>query len=85
MEVEKNDVLIEDHEKRISKCEDNLNNLDDKINTQITEMAETRRDLKNLCRSVDQLTSIIKYFGTLLGGLFVGFFIFMLENHFVIH
>lgn len=85
MDVDKNDILIDNHEKRLSKCEDNLVGLDEKINHQITEMAETRRDLKNLCRSVDQLTSVVKYFGTLLGGLFVGFFIFMLENHFVIH
>lgn len=78
------EFLVQEHSKEIERHENLIQNLSDKINQQITEMAETRNELKNLCKSVDGLTSILKYFCTTLAGLFVGFFIFMLENHFVI-
>ena len=78
------EFLVQEHSKEIERHENLIQNLSDKINQQITEMAETRNELKNLCKSVDSLTSILKYFCTTLAGLFVGFFIFMLENHFVI-
>ncbi|MGL4760420.1 MAG: hemolysin XhlA family protein [Sarcina sp.] len=85
MNEEKLEIILQDHKERIIKNEDNINKLEEKISEQITEIAETRNDLKNLCRSVDGLTSMMKYLCMTLAGFLLGFFVWMIQNHFVIH
>ncbi|MGL4761128.1 MAG: hemolysin XhlA family protein [Sarcina sp.] len=85
MNEEKLEIILQDHKERIIKNEDNINKLEEKISDQITEMAETRNDLKNLCKSVDSLTSMMKYLCMTLAGFLLGFFVWMIQNHFVIH
>lgn len=83
-DYEKNTLIIDEHEKRILKCENDLSLLDDKLNTQITEITELKGDLKSLCKSVDSLTGTIKSLCTISVTFLLGFFVYMLQTHFVI-
>ena len=85
MNEEKLEIILQDHKDRIIKNENDITKLEEKISDQNTEMAETRNDLKNLCKSVDGLTSMMKYLCMTLAGFLLGFFVWMIQNHFVIH
>ena len=85
MNDEKLNLLLDDHKERILKNESDIDKLEDKIAEQIAEMAATQNDLKNLCKSVDGLTKTMTYLCMTLAGFLLGFFVWMIQNHFVIH
>lgn len=84
MNIEKINLLLDEHNKKILKHDETIEELKEEITRQNLETVEIRQDLKNLCKSVDQLTSVMKYLITIFSSFFVGFFIYMVQNHFVI-
>ena len=66
MNIEKINLLLDEHNKKILKHDETIEELKEEITKQNLETVEIRQDLKNLCRSVDQLTSVMKYLITCL-------------------
>ncbi|WP_297436857.1 hypothetical protein [uncultured Clostridium sp.] len=77
-------LILETHKEKIKINEEHISKLEEKIIEQIQDTQETRNDLKNLCKSVESLTSTVKYLCMTLAGFLLGFFVWMIQNHFVI-
>lgn len=58
---------IKDHDNRIDKLEQG--------------QAEFRIQIENLCRNISSLTSVLKWGIGLIGGSFVTFFFYAIQNH----
>lgn len=62
------------HDKRINNHADRLDKLEQK-------QTEFTIEIKNLCDNIKNLTSVLKWLCTLIGGSFVGFFFYAVQNH----
>lgn len=73
-----NDELIrhelDTHDKR-------LNNHGDRLDKLEREGAELKIEIKNLCDNLKSLTSMMKWFITAVGGSFIGFFFYAVQQN----
>lgn len=81
---EKNSLIIEEHDKRINTCETDIKALEDRVSSQTTQIMEIKTEIKNLCKSVDNLAGTVKTLCTISVTFLLVFFVYMLQNHFVI-
>ncbi|NFP92423.1 hemolysin XhlA family protein [Clostridium sporogenes] len=65
---------IDTHDKRLNSHGDRL----DKI--EVT-LAESKADIKNLCKDIRNLTSILKWLCTLMGSSLVAFFFYAIQHN----
>ena len=65
---------IENHEKRLNGHSARLDKLEQ-------DGAELKTEIKNLCKQLEGLTSILKWFIGLLVGSFVAFFFYAVQNN----
>lgn len=71
------DKLIEH---RIKTCEDRLNNHGGRIDVLERDTTGLKTELKNLCENLKALTSVMKWFITVLIGAFISFFFYAIQN-----
>ncbi|WP_290059860.1 hemolysin XhlA family protein [Paraclostridium bifermentans] len=66
--------IIDVHERRINNHAERIDKL---------EQNDVKRDtqIENLCKSIEGLTTSIKWALGLLSGSFVGFFFYVVQNH----
>lgn len=57
-----------------------LNNHSERIDKLERESTELKTEIKNLCESLQSLTSIMKWFIALLVGAFVSFFFYVVQQ-----
>jgi len=68
------DKILETHDKR-------LNNHGDRIDKLEQGQSEFRIEIKNLCKDIQNLTSVLKWFIGLLVGSFVAFFFYVVQQN----
>ncbi len=66
--------IIKVHDKRLNNHSDRLDKLEQ-------EGAELKTEIKNLCKQLEGLTSILKWFISLLVGSFAAFFFYAVQNN----
>lgn len=74
MNEEVKEHLLDVHEKRI-------NNHSDRIDKLEQQQCELKVQIQNLVKSIDGLTTSIKWALGLFAGSFVGFFFYAVQNH----
>jgi predicted RNase H-like nuclease (RuvC/YqgF family) len=67
------DEKIETHERRINKYGERLDRLEQ-------DGRELKIEIKNLCKQIEGLTSILKWFIGSLVGSFIAFFFYAVQN-----
>lgn len=74
MNEEVKEHMIDVHEKRINNHAERIDKL---------EQSDVKRDIQieNLCKSIEGLTTSIKWALGLFAGSFVGFFFYAIQNH----
>ncbi|WP_290063444.1 hemolysin XhlA family protein [Paraclostridium bifermentans] len=74
MNEEVKEHMIDVHEKRINNHSERIDKL---------EQSDVKRDIQieNLCKSIEGLTTSIKWVLGLFAGSFVGFFFYAIQNH----
>lgn len=74
MNEEVKEHMIDVHEKRINNHAERIDKL---------EQSDVKRDIQieNLCKSIEGLTTSIKWALGLFAGSFVGFFFYVIQNH----
>lgn len=65
--LEVHDIRLNDHGKRLDKLEQ--------------DSVALKTELKNLCENLKSLTTVMKWFITLLIGAFVSFFFYAIQNN----
>lgn len=74
MNDESKELMLNLHEKRINNHSERIDKL---------EQNDVKRDIQieNLCKSIEGLTTSIKWALGLFAGSFVGFFFYAIQNH----
>ncbi|WP_278682860.1 hemolysin XhlA family protein [Paraclostridium bifermentans] len=74
MNDESKELMLNLHEKRINNHSERIDKL---------EQNDVKRDtqIENLCKSIEGLTTSIKWALGLFAGSFVGFFFYAIQNH----
>lgn len=73
-----NEELIRD---KIDTHERRLNNHSDRLDKLEQEGVELKNEIKNLCKQLEGLTSMLKWFIGLLVGSFVAFFFYAVQHN----
>ena len=73
-----NDELIE-HQLKVH--DERLNNHANRLDKLEQDSVALKTELKNLCENLKSLTTVMKWFITLLIGSFVGFFFYAIQNN----
>ena len=68
------DELLKTQDKRLNNHAERLDKLEQ-------DGAELKNEIKNLCKQLEGLTSILKWFIGLLVGSFVAFFFYAVQNN----
>ncbi|AGF56479.1 putative nuclease with TOPRIM domain [Clostridium saccharoperbutylacetonicum] len=71
-----NDELVKD---KLERCETRLNNHGDRLDKLEQDGRELKTELKNLCENLKNLTSMMKWFITAIGGALVSFFFYAVQ------
>jgi predicted nucleic acid-binding Zn-ribbon protein len=71
-----NDELVKD---KLDRCETRINNHGDRLDKLEQDGRELKTKLKNLCKNLKNLTSMIKWFITAIGGALVSFFFYAVQ------
>ena len=66
-ELDTHNIRLNDHSKRLDNLE--------------REGAELKTEIKNLCDNLKSLTSMMKWFITAVGGSFIGFFFYAVQQN----
>jgi len=78
------ELCLEKHERikeKFNTHENRLNNHSARLDKLEQDGAELKVEIKNLCKQLEGLTSILKWFIGLLIGSFVAFFFYAVQNN----
>lgn len=67
----------------LKQFEGRLNNHSQRIDRMEAKQAETNVKIDNLCKSIDGLTSVIKWLIGISASTLVGFFIWVIQNNLI--
>lgn len=74
-----NEELIKD---KLETCKERIDDHSTRIDKIEQIQAQERVEIENLCKSIDNLTSVLKWIVTGLGGSFIAFFFYAIQ-HFI--
>ncbi|WP_373899265.1 hemolysin XhlA family protein [Haloimpatiens sp. FM7315] len=67
------EIKISEHDKRLDVHGERLDRIE-------IALAESKTDIKNLCKDIRNLTGILKWLCTLMGGSLVTFFFYAIQH-----
>ena len=77
-------ICIEKHKsvsEKLDTHENRLNGHSTRLDKLEQSSAELKNEIKNLCKQLESLTSILKWFIGLLVGSFIAFFFYAVQNN----